>query len=520
MQNEEVSQVPEGWVSRTNDEGRVYYFHKKTNRISWNLSEIQTKGKNAQPAAETQERKETKILTIEEARKVFFNLFREKEVTSDTKWEKVIQLLGNDDRFNSLPRMKDRKQVFKEYVESERQNFRKRLFDKKAQAKADFKQMLEEYKYINKDTKFQSLSQLFLLDPRWKALDEKERDECFQEYLHELFLRDTRNEKDTIRMHCENVKLKMLELKKVNSTTTWDEIRELMYSNPSWKELHEYYRLKTFSDFLINLRELEEKEAKKQLKLAQSNKRVDFMKYLVRLIRSDRFTFNSRYEDLVTKFKDDDTFYELLGEGEVSPRDIFGEFKDKLNQQHKAIKRSFQDFFLSRVENFPLKIDFETFSSVLKTSEHFKDFKARYPICNSFGYFSYYLFKKLCKRQQRAVSKLFFFFYEEGVNKSSSLSLLQSLMKKHGDSKYFESLSVKNQIEILEDYLSYSTMPEALKMKLEELGYSSRHQKDISPKKDRKNSESDYYESRSDRPPYENEDHEPGEVILPKRVKH
>lgn len=36
----------------------------------------------------------------------------------------------------------------------------------------------------------------------------------------------------------------MLEIKNVTSSTSWNDIKEIMYHNALWNELHDYYKLK------------------------------------------------------------------------------------------------------------------------------------------------------------------------------------------------------------------------------------------------------------------------------------
>ena len=39
--------------------------------------------------------------------------------------------------------------------------------------------MLEEYGFINTDMKFKNLASIFYQDPRWKEIDDKEKEDTF-----------------------------------------------------------------------------------------------------------------------------------------------------------------------------------------------------------------------------------------------------------------------------------------------------------------------------------------------------
>ena len=47
--------------------------------------------------------------------------------------------------------------------------------------------MLEACKTLTSDSKYYKVYPIFVNDPRWKALDERERENLFQNYLDELY---------------------------------------------------------------------------------------------------------------------------------------------------------------------------------------------------------------------------------------------------------------------------------------------------------------------------------------------
>ena len=61
--------------------------------------------------------------------------------------------------------------------------------------------MLEEYGYITTDMKFKNLVPIFYNDPRWKAVDDKEKEDEFQKFLEELFAKESKVKDDTIKRY-------------------------------------------------------------------------------------------------------------------------------------------------------------------------------------------------------------------------------------------------------------------------------------------------------------------------------
>jgi hypothetical protein len=47
--------------------------------------------------------------------------------------------------------------------------------------------MLEERHLLNSDSKYYKVFQLFMNDPRWKALEDREREQTFQDFLDDLY---------------------------------------------------------------------------------------------------------------------------------------------------------------------------------------------------------------------------------------------------------------------------------------------------------------------------------------------
>lgn len=191
-----------------------------------------------------QAEKKKEITNPEEAKRFLFELFREKDISSTTKWDEVLEMLGTNEQFNMISSLKEKKGIFKRFIETERLNFKKSIVDLKTRNREEFKRMLEEYQHINIETKISSLLPIFYQDLRWTRMDEKEREDAFLEYMEELFHKEADSEKHMIATQCERLKKQMLEINRINSSTKWEEIQEIMRFNSAWNELHNYYKLK------------------------------------------------------------------------------------------------------------------------------------------------------------------------------------------------------------------------------------------------------------------------------------
>ena len=68
----------------------------------------------------SKETKRQEAFDAEESKRFLINLFRDKDINRTSKWEKVYDILAEDDRFHLIKSVKDRKQIFKEFVQQKK----------------------------------------------------------------------------------------------------------------------------------------------------------------------------------------------------------------------------------------------------------------------------------------------------------------------------------------------------------------------------------------------------------------
>ena len=92
-----------------------------------------------------------------------------------------------DDRYNVLKTIGERKQVFKDYVHALKKTERLEQRSKFETVKDAFYKMLDSSGIVNSDSKFYKTAHMFVHDPRWKAVDERDRENMFQDYLDDCY---------------------------------------------------------------------------------------------------------------------------------------------------------------------------------------------------------------------------------------------------------------------------------------------------------------------------------------------
>ena len=93
----------------------------------------------------------------------------------------------SDDRYKIIPSISEKKQIFKDYVQNQKKQERNEVRNRLEIARDNFMKMLEENKTLTSDAKFYKTAQLFMNDGRFKALDDRDRENHFQDYLDKLY---------------------------------------------------------------------------------------------------------------------------------------------------------------------------------------------------------------------------------------------------------------------------------------------------------------------------------------------
>jgi len=161
------------------------------------------------------------------------------------------------------------------------------------------------------------------------------------------------------------------------------------------------------------------------------------------------------------RLKDTESFYNLIGQEPSNPRDIFFDYIDELESIHQQVKSDFKSIFKNNLHLFKLGVRYDEFEQQLRKFDQIAKVPER-QLSNSFEYYSDYLYRKLVKRQNKAISKLIKFFYLANVGSSINLRDLTQEMNRHEHSSYFNSIEESDKQALLEQYKANLSDEEAL----------------------------------------------------------
>ncbi|TVU30315.1 hypothetical protein EJB05_21929 [Eragrostis curvula] len=185
----------------------------------------------------------------------FKEMLKERGVAPFSKWEKELPKIVFDPRFKAIPSHSTRRAIFDHYVRTRAEEERK---EKRAAQKAAieaYKQLLEEASEdINSKTDYQEFKRKWGADPRFEALDRKEREALFSEKVKAVQEKVLSTRKAIIA----DFKSMLRESKDITSISRWTKVKENFRSDPRYKAVTHEERENIFNEYIAELRSAEQ----------------------------------------------------------------------------------------------------------------------------------------------------------------------------------------------------------------------------------------------------------------------
>ncbi|XP_021302845.1 pre-mRNA-processing protein 40C isoform X2 [Sorghum bicolor] len=185
----------------------------------------------------------------------FKEMLKERGVAPFSKWERELPKIVFDPRFKAIPSHSTRRAIFDHYVRTRAEEERK---EKRAALKAAveaYKELLEEASEdINQKTDYQEFKRKWGADPRFEALDRKEREVLFNEKVKAV------QEKVQSMRKAVNADFKSMlrESKDITSTCRWAKVKENFRSDPRYKAMKHEERETIFNEYIVELKSAEQ----------------------------------------------------------------------------------------------------------------------------------------------------------------------------------------------------------------------------------------------------------------------
>ncbi|CAD6198602.1 unnamed protein product, partial [Caenorhabditis auriculariae] len=122
-----------------------------------------------------------------EAKEKFQQLLKEAELHGKSSFSSFSSKFGKDSRFKAVEKMRDREDMFNEYVGEIHRKEKEEKKQKKEKLKADFVALLVEQKGLTRKSKWSSVKKTLEDDERYKALDSSStREGLFRDHVEKL----------------------------------------------------------------------------------------------------------------------------------------------------------------------------------------------------------------------------------------------------------------------------------------------------------------------------------------------
>nr|XP_027097460.1 pre-mRNA-processing protein 40C-like [Coffea arabica] len=188
----------------------------------------------------------------------FKEMLKERGVAPFSKWEKELPKIFYDPRFKAIPSHSARRALFEHYVRTRAEEQRKERRAAQKAAVEGFKKLLEEVKEdIDDQTDYQTFKKKWGHDPRFVALERKEREALLNERI--LPLKRAAEEKaQAIRAAAISSFKSMLKEGDITSNSRWSKVKDSLRNDPRYKSVKHEDREALFNEYIAELKAAEE----------------------------------------------------------------------------------------------------------------------------------------------------------------------------------------------------------------------------------------------------------------------
>ncbi|XP_050275850.1 pre-mRNA-processing protein 40C isoform X2 [Quercus robur] len=197
--------------------------------------------------------------TKEECVIQFKEMLKERGVAPFSKWEKELPKIVFDPRFKAIPSYSARRSLFEHYVKTRAEEERK---EKRAAQKAaieGFKQLLDEVSEdIDHSTDYQTFRKKWGNDPRFEALDRKDREHLLNERVLPLKRAAEAKAQALRAASTSSFKSMLREKGDITLHSRWSKVKDSLRNDPRYKSVKHEDREFLFNEYISELRAAEE----------------------------------------------------------------------------------------------------------------------------------------------------------------------------------------------------------------------------------------------------------------------
>ena len=301
-------------------------------------------------------------------REELYRKFKEKlkalGITITWKWEDASRLLFNEPEWKAIRTFSEKRNLFNEYINDLKNKEREEIYLKREKNKAKFRQLLSEDNTINSDSTYTEAMSRLSYDERWRAVDEKEREDVFEDYI-DLIYKKEEDEWKKEREVKKKLFLEKLKFKKIKSDTLWKNICIEFKDDPVFASMEKIDRIQAFADYITTLEAEEKREKKEKEKYQGYLNREKFRELLQISVEEKKLNMDTKWREYVSEIKDREEYLNMLGQEGSTPLELFQDKIYELKKDYKKVKKIFKEIITKNKIEIKYKINFEEFDNLI-----------------------------------------------------------------------------------------------------------------------------------------------------------
>ena len=301
-------------------------------------------------------------------REELYRKFKEKlkalGITITWKWEDASRLLFNEPEWKAIRTFSEKRNLFNEYINDLKNKEREEIYLKREKNKAKFRQLLSEDNTINSDSTYAEAMSRLSYDERWRAVDEKEREDVFEDYI-DLIYKKEEDEWKKEREVKKKLFLEKLKFKKIKSDTLWKNICIEFKDDPVFASMEKIDRIQAFADYITTLEAEEKREKKEKEKYQGYLNREKFRELLQISVEEKKLNMDTKWREYVSEIKDREEYLNMLGQEGSTPLELFQDKIYELKKDYKKVKKIFKEIITKNKIEIKYKISFEEFDNLI-----------------------------------------------------------------------------------------------------------------------------------------------------------
>jgi pre-mRNA-processing factor 40 len=311
----------------------------------------------AEPKAKARKRVEAEARVYDsdaERMTAFLELLRDMDIGSQHKWADLTRLCGEDVRWAALATTGQRKQAFSEYQTKRLKEEKEERRLKQRKSRDAFLKLLATDTHIDVKTRWREAQQRLASDETYLSLDvdvidEREREDMFNEFVTELARKDDEEKKEQRKARTEGFAALLKEsAEMITHATRWLDLRPLLEAKrePRFDAIDENERRHLFQDFVVVLKREHEvvmRDKERERKAEEKTRQAAFRARVMDKVAEGAINATSTWRDSKLELEKEATYVALEDQPSATARTIFDEIVDVLQRSFRADRKALRD---------------------------------------------------------------------------------------------------------------------------------------------------------------------------------